>query len=483
MKILKKCLTLLLALSLSLPIAMMAACGDDDKDDKPNTEQNGGNNGNEDDPNAVKEFTYDTKNPDPAGSEYNRYEGEEGEYVIQLTAGKTHYYSFSVKSAGQYALETLEVNDNVSIARHSANESYLSPVGTPATEQEDGTLISKVTCTQVYFNSSWRATYAVTAEASGTLRIRFYRLGDAPPDPKYIVTKVVAEEIVGRAPEGPAEEEAVQVPWLVKDNPTYFYDEDYEMTFIDLVTGEEKTARGFYRYGYKTDLNAPVIWAAITSSSERYLENTSFSALESPGINLTIQTGTRPSTHPDVQDILQNNYVDFIMNNGGIIDSITEKPVEGDATKLCYMNVTNSDGLYPVNQELFEFLNYYTQKNPPFIDDGVNIARENYWLAPCYYYQSVVSGTQNKPIVLQTGAPTFLSANMKNTYYKIESETAKQVTLEGSEGLIIYVNGMNYGVEGNGFSLTLDIPEGGITFILKARYEANYTITATVVGE
>ncbi len=453
--------------------------GGDNPDNGGNNPDNGGDNGGNNDQSEItfEQFTYNQSNPDPAGSAYNRYEGKEGYYEIALKAGSTKYYSFSASQTGTYALKTLEQKNGFTIERCEASEHYINETETyPATLQADGTLISEAICTETYFNEYWRATYKITSNIDDVIQVRFERIGDAPREPQRIVTDITAKEIVGKAQDPTIEEVAVEIPWLNSDNPSYFYDEDYEMTFTDLTTGEEKTAKGFYRYGKETDVNAPVIWVAITSTPTRYFEGDSFSTLLSP--NLVLQTGTDATTG----DYLLNNYVDFIMNNGGVRDSITGLPITepGDEKKLCYMNVVNSDGLFPVNQELFEFLNLYTKATPPILGDDVNIEKENFWLAPCYYYDERIPGSEEYPIVLETGETT-VSAGMTTKYYKIESDSAKQFTLTGSAGLIVRVNGKNHGVDGSGFTLTLDVPVGGIVLELKSATQNDYTVTVTEI--
>ncbi len=443
--------------------------------DNENPDDNGDNENNTDD-RVYKQFTYDPTKTDPLGSAYNRYEGEEGEYLIELSAGKTNYYSFSVNRTGTYALTTLEVKTGFSITRVDANEHYVNETETyPATLQTDNTWISEAVCPASYTEndiSYWRATYKITSNVNGVVAVKFSRIGDAPREPETIITPVTAQEIVGKAQNPSETDEAKEVPWLSTDNPSYFYDEDYEMTFYDLETGEERTARGFYRYGEESNVNAPVIWVAITKTPPRYFEGDSFSTISAS--NLVLQTGTDPETG----NYLLNNYVDFIMNNGGRVDQITGEPEPGDEDMLCYMNAVNNDGLYPVNQELFDFLQYYVKKNPPIVGDDVNIEKADFWLAPCYYYEARIPGSEGYPIVL-TESETSVSVGMTNTYYKIDATTEKRVTIEGSAGLIAYLDGKNHGVSGDGFSITVDVPVGGITFILKTATPGEYTVTVT----
>ena len=476
MKFFKKCSTLLLALMLTLPCAVLGACGDD------NGNSDSDNNNGADTEIVYSEFTHNTPTADnPAGSEYNRYQGAEGYYEIELSAGKTKYYSFRVSQAGQYALVTLAKKDGITIERCDASEHYIAPTTYPATLKEDGTLYSPVHCSTSHFNTSWRATYKITSTVDGIVKVRFYREGDPLREPERIETKMTATEIVGKAQDSSIGYEKTAMPWTTQEAPTYFYDKDYEMTFTDLTTGEEKKAKGFYRYGKPGDSKAPVIWVAITSIPDRLFESVTFANVHYQGGNsLIVQTGTANNG-----DYLLNNYVDFIMNNGGESyypeGSREPVPVDGDNKMLCYMNVTNSDGLYPVNKELYDFLNYYTNINAPVLGEGVSVSKNNYWLAPCYYYKHAVPGTASKPFLLSEGDNAVALEEMKNVYYGIEAEG--KYTLVGTEGLILYVNGKNYGVDGNGFTVTLEIPKNGLSFILKSWNEGEYTLNLTKVDE
>ncbi|MBQ7924017.1 MAG: hypothetical protein IJ329_01775 [Clostridia bacterium] len=478
MKLWKKTTTLLLALMLAAPCVLMTACGEEPPptDDTPS----GG------DEITYQAFTYDATSTETPGSEFNRYQGVEGYYEISLQAGKTRYYSFSVSQAGQYALTTLEEKTGLTIERCDASEHYISPNTYPATVQEDGTLYSYVHCSTTHFNEYWRATYKISSTVDGIVKIRFERVGDPLREPEQIITSVTAQEIVGKAQNYSSEYAVTETPWLISESPSYFYDEDYEMTFTDLETGEEKTAKGFYRYGNKNDNTAPVIWVKLTDTPTRLFESATFATIQYEGNNLSLQTGIA-----DNGDYLINNYVDFIMNNGADMyypvdeNGNTAKdpvPVEGDDKMLCYMNVTNSDGMYPVNQELFTFLNYYVSIKPPIFEEGVTVDKSNYWLAPCYYYELQVQGSEGYPLILADGENT-VSATTTNVYYKLNSETATQYTFVGSEGLILYVNGKNHGTDGNGFTVPLDVPAGGITLVFKARTAGDYTVTATEITQ
>ncbi|MBE7085354.1 MAG: hypothetical protein E7368_04805 [Clostridiales bacterium] len=474
MKFWKKTSALLLSLMLVAPCAFFASCGEDDNDDTPSGEQI-----------IYKQFSYDKTHPDAPGSAFNRYEGEEGYYEITLSKATDDedftYFSFAVSQAGQYALSTLEEKSGLTLERCDGSIAYIS-ASYPATTLNDGTLYSYVHCPVKEYSSSWRATYRFKSTQDCTVKIRFERVGEALKEPKTITTSVTAKEIVGKAPNCPAEHAKVLIPWTTADAPTYFYDEDYEMTFTDLVTGEEKTAKGFYRYGTANNKNAPVIWVALTSVPPRFFgedNDATFASILYKGSSLALQTGTAENG-----DILKNDYVDFIMNNGGKSEypvdengeptSSNPVPVKGDDKMLCYMNVTNAEGLYPVNQELFEFLHYYAAQNTPILAED-NVKASNYWLAPCYYYEKQVLGSKVNPIALEAGEND-VSASKHEVFYKVADAT-KKYTLVGSAGLIIEIGDVTYGADNNGFTVVLDAPVDGVVFNLKTRTAGDYTIT------
>lgn len=419
-----------------------------------------------------------------SGTEYDRFEGTEGYYKINLTAGSSKYYSFSVPQAGQYALYTNKSKTGLNIERYDASSQYITPIPYPAQVLDNGTLYSYVHCSTIHFNDEWRAVYKISSTTNGEITIRFVRVADALQEPERIENSVEATEIVGQTQDLPASFAKTEVPWTTTDSPKYFYDEDYEMTFIDLVTGEEKTATGFYRYGEKGDENAPVIYAAITTPS-RYLGE-ALSAIQYKGNNLSLHVDT------DVDgNRYFDSYVDFIMNNGGEIDNANGGiPVAGDEDMLCYMNVTNKDGLFPVNQELFNFLQAYVNVNPPTVlgdsdpdddvDDSISVNKEDYWLGFCYYYVEQALGTPNNPHILSVGENEVTLTARTSVYYKIEATQATQCTIVGSNGLMVHVDGIegNFGADQNGFTLTaIEVPAGGILLQFTAMHTGTYTVT------
>ncbi len=375
------------------------------------------------------------------GSDYNRFECTEGYYQIQVPAGREVYYSFSVRSEGQYALYSLDSAAGVTVTRYDSSEHYINYDGKEADVLEDGTFYSRVNCSLTHYNAQWRATYAFEAETETTINVRFVWIDEPLPEPETIITDVSAKQIAGVAEDGEAGKTAIPVPYTSE----YFFDEDCELAFTPIGGGEPVYKKGFYRLG-TPEKKGEIIYAAITSTPDRMFDKT-FATIQYDGNNLTLQTGTAENG-----DYLVNNYVDFIMNNGGLVDNENGGvPVEGDPTKLCYQNVTNKDGMFPVNAELYDFLNFYVKKNtPPMIDESVSSAA--YWLAPCYYYAEVDPGTKGYPLALQTGNTNVVVPENRYVYCSIE-ETGYYLLSCDTIGASIAINGVAYHAP---FAITLE---------------------------
>ncbi len=366
------------------------------------------------------------------GGEYSRFECVEGYYQIQVPASGKVFYSFSVRSEGQYALYSLDSAAGVTVTRYDATTDYINYDGEEADVLEDDTFYSRVNCSLKHFNAQWRATYAFEAETATTVNVRFVWIAEPLPEPETIVTDVSAKQIAGVAKNGEAGKTAIPVPYTSE----YFFDEDCELAFTPIGGGEPVYKKGFYRLGTPQN-KGEIIYVAITSVPERMFDKT-FATIQYDGNNLTLQTGTAENG-----DYLLNNYVDFIMNNGGLVDNANGGvPVEGNPNKLCYQNVTNKDGMFPVNAELFEFLNFYVKKNtPPMIDESVSPAA--YWLAPCYYYAEVDEGTKGYPFALQTGETSVVVPENRYVYCSIE-ETGYYVLSCDTVGASVAINGVAY---------------------------------------
>ncbi len=485
MKNLKKICFLLSALTLTFTAALTTAC----KKEEPSSSPDYGEYifPEDDDP-----ITYRSVK-DGDGTAFSRYECKVGYYELELPGdGVETFYSFSVMQTGMYALYTMDTiseDSGITIMRYDASIHYIPTdedgnyIGEEADlVPEKNVLYSKVNCGEAYSEQSdlenWRATYGITSETATTLKVRFVRIGDPLKAPKEISTSIEAKELKGRIldEEHLIGKQAIPVPF----GSTYFYDEDYEMT-VQSLTDSSKTdkVKGFYRMGTE-EKPGEVIYMAITSVPSRMFGGNTFANIQYEGDNLSLFVEENEDG-----DYLVNDYVDFIMNDGGVEEG------EKDTDKLCYQNCVNvmtnklnsntQVGMYPVNQELYDFLTLYVKNNPPAMDAEDLAAYEStLWLAPCYYYAQVRFGSEAYPNNVTTGTTTVNVEAYSEVYYNVKwaattgengvAVTSGQFALTcDTENAVIFYNGINYRVTASEpVILTLDADSTtGATFAVK----------------
>ena len=317
------------------------------------------------------------------GEEYSRLELTEGCYTVETVSNgevtNAIWLSFSVQSAGQYMLYSVDNNDQVTAARYDASAAFVSPTPHKATV-ENGNFYSFVSCSEKYFNAEWRATFCLKAAAGTAVKICFVKVGPPVWERKNVYTMVYPQEIKGqKAPEAPANTKAVEVDY---DSKYYLGDDGY----------------------YHLQGTNELIYAAIDNTPTRLLLTGKFTTIHYEGSALNLQDGFTAEGDYNVR-----NYVPFIMNCADDNDIFNEE-LAPDLTKNCYQNYCNSDGMYPVNEELFKFLNLYVQNSKPIdseitIDDWKN--QEDWlWLSACYVYKEIVAGTEENPLSLEMGENT-----------------------------------------------------------------------------
>ncbi len=361
-----------------------------------------------------------------------RYACSEGYYEVDLPANTELFYEFSVSQTGTYALYTLSEVEGVSITQYDASIQYIpidpdgNFIGNEAVEVPvgngsfSGALYSRINCPQIYYSDNWRATYGIISETAQTIKFRFVRIGDELHVPQNIVTTVRAEELKGKFYLDPNVETPVADIAPVPFSVDYFYDEDYEIQVTPFNGGDPVTVKGFYRIGTKQN-PGDVIYAMLTQIPARMFDTT-FVDLLSNGTSLYIQTGTAENG-----DYLINDYMEFLMNNE-------------NTTKACYQNAVNGKGLYPVNQELFEFLNFYVDARGCA---GMSEAEQNaypdaMWLAPCYFYGDMSNGSEQYPYALQYGNNQITLKKQSYVFYNVRwvKETNASTGTDINQGFV-----------------------------------------------
>ncbi len=389
-------------------------------------------------------------------NEYDRVELFEDCYTVEIGNKGVLWLSFSVKKAGQYLLQSVDGDNGVQVTSHAANEQYVNPKGIDAIKK-DNNFYSYVNCGEGYFNAQWRATYCFKAPKGTQVKIRFIRIDEPAWEPKSVHTFVYANELSEKAQNMPDDKELTEVP----------FDSDY---FFDATSG-------YYRMGTQAN-PGEIIYVAIDRAAPRLFGETTDGEETMKFTNLLKTSGTALNLNNGVTENGDYSilcYTPFIMNWVNENDSWGSRPgstatePEGDPNKVCYQNFCNDDGVYPVNNELFQFLNLYVLENSPMDREGV--AADALWLAPCYYYAQSKDGTESNPKVLLTGSNS-ITLTDPASYYVIEGT--------GSYTLSCTVDGVKYIADGSIVDLTEITVAGGKVFRLRdAEYE-NVTITVTV---
>ncbi len=389
-------------------------------------------------------------------SMWNRLQLFEDCYTVEIGTKGQLWLSFSVKKAGQYVLHSVGGDNGVKVTRHAANDSYVNEKGIPAVEEE-GNFYAYDNCGERYYNEAWRSTYCLKAEAGTTVKIRFIRIDEPAWEPETVHTKVYAKELKKKADDMPDDKELVDVPYTSE----YFFDESL----------------GCYRMGTASN-PGEIIYAAIDRAAPRLFgtaedgENTKFTnVLQSSGTALNISNGTTENGDYNVLC-----YTPFIMNwidenaSWGSRPGSTAEEPEGDPNKVCYQNYCNDAGVYPVNKELFEFLNLYVKANSPADAEITTedwVAQKDYlWLSACYYYGQIQSGTEQNPLPVEAGTLTVNIPEFDYLYLVIPSEGS--YTLQcANEEILISVSGETEQL----------IPSEGITITVESGIPVHFTLS------
>lgn len=339
MKKLKKIISCLLAATSLFGIFSFSGCGGDDETE-------------------YKQFSGGN------GSAYERYQAVEGTYKITVTEeDQEQYISFFPSKTGTWAIESSGATNviNPKVSFYNASVEYL---GNPVAEHDDKSETNKnfyyeFEVKPVFYygitdengsavvNPEYRDTFMVQIDDETissypvTFDITFKFVSDYyTPEKEYTRYDVETTETLSKFPDRPSNVEFKTVPYAA--NPVY------------------NETDGFYHIGSK---DGELIMVRITQVATR-LFDTSFTLVNANRNCLLIQT-------LENDEIVLYDYSDLIIN--------------------VYPQYCNNDGVYPVNQELYRFLNMYIVENRNDVNIPSSTPTEKKWLAPCYYYKQVES--------------------------------------------------------------------------------------------
>ncbi len=362
-------------------------------------------------------FTPASINSENTG--YNPISLTEGCYNVEIPKNGEFWLCFSSETPGQYAFHSVG-GTTTTVERYSAEVGYTCNFAADGKEVE-GNFYSYVNRSEAENGDNWRALFCIKGEEGDLVNVRFVRIGAPIWVPNVITSMVYPTEIKRKkAPEPEEGDELNAVP----------YDSDY---FFD------ETA-GYYRMGTK-DAPGAIIYAAINKSSRQFTDDSFISAFKGYGNIFNLIDGTNADG-----DKISLCYIPFIYN---CKDDTNPNNGEINAKKNCYLNYCNSDGVYPVTRELYQFLNLYTRQNKPGTlddsyadeynaelnrnwrehknEDGKDANKNKFWLASCYYYGKIELGTEENPHALAEGNNEIVIPKYERYYATLSDGTYRVV--------------------------------------------------------
>ncbi len=398
---------------------------------------------------------------------WNRLELKEGCFTVEISKTGKLWLSFPVEQAGQYVLHSVSGANGVTAARHAANDSYVNEKGIDAVVEKEN-FYAYDNCGEKYYNANWRSTYCLTGTAGTQIKIRFIRIADPAWEPEAVHTTVYATELAEKAQDMPSDKALFDVPY----NTPYFFDESV----------------GYYRMG-TTEAPGEIIYAAINKEATRlFNEGMSFRNIrQSSTTSLNLNDGLTENGDynvlcytPFIMNWTDENAVWYGENNYGFD---TTEPA-GDTTKKCYQNYCNSDGVYPVNQELHKFLTLYTKLNKP-VDEEITSelwqsgeADGYLWLSACYYYGQRATGTKENPHLLTENGDNDVSTKDLDYFFKVNGTGSYTLRCE-TAGVYIKITSQD-GTSQQGVALTEITVNGTDVFELYTMEGNEISITLTV---
>lgn len=495
MKHIKKTTLLLTAALIAASVGAFAACGGNDGDSSSllsssSQEQSSSINPNlEDD--SLFVFPEEEANPnwstldDMTGTGHAYVEGANapyrattGYFEVQLTANGVDdgytFFNFSIPQSGQYALYTLSNTSGVTIINYAYSSQYVNlSIGEPTHALQSGKLYCLFNMSDVYFSSQNSIiAFAFQCTQDTTLKFRFVRVGEPIAPPVNVVTDISAKEILGKA-SVPSGKEGAPVTY---DTP-YFFDENATISVTPFEGGAPVTVSGFYRTG--TPQNPGEIIYAALNAPNRCID-IPFADVYLTGNGLRFHVADDPQTG----NRLLNDYRDFITNDKGSGDEAQE-----DLTFACYENACNADGYYPVNAEIYAFLQDYLISHSPYFGDEYEEGQEpdesTWWLSVCYYYKDIHYGTAEHPFAIVEGENTIeLESATSVQYYnfKTTTETVDYIVSCEETGVYIVLDDTNYAAP-FALAFTTDALDGTTFSIKSIGNERTFTVCITPKSE
>lgn len=301
------------------------------------------------------------------GSDADLYQIDNGYYALTLTRNDPAFYAFTPKTAGTYRVLSVGSAD-VELNVHDGSEVWVNPV--PAATIDD------VSASDVNFAYEFQVTPTDIANMGDNAIYQVYFSVDFSSKATNFDTNttILYADKISNDYDAPAQDDTPETIVLTKaDDALYdnagnvvpFTAQDGTLT--ELPYNAELVYNATDRYYHVGSENGPLVVMPFTVAPSRYLDM-AFNTVGNPELN----ENALPSTL----------YLTFVDETTG------KKTVKQYNTLIneIYPSAVNTDGVYPLTQEMYEFVCQYVAQNN---SDKVSIIpTELRWKAPLYYYET-----------------------------------------------------------------------------------------------
>ncbi len=313
-----------------------------------------------------------------SGDEYDAYQLQEGVYSVTLLGKTEIFYAFQPSKAGTYRIYSVGTAD-VAMQAYQGSDSFLhSPTLYDDRSAADKNFVSNVQISPSDLtngdgsaNTAFRSYFSVAyADKATDLSISGCILCIEYVSEEYSPDAIVETITLTTADEALYDESGNIVPYE-KQSGT-LTPAQYNAEFI------YNEADRYYHIGSK---NGPVALMMFTKTPDRLLDQP-FNKIANPDPNDPADNANPATLHltftdPETGKITVKEY-------NKLINEI-------------YPSAVNEDGVYPLTQEMYEFLYQFVVVAQNDINVQ-NVPKELRWKAPCYYYETG-EVSDNKPDV------------------------------------------------------------------------------------
>ena len=332
-----------------------------------------------------------------SGSEYDAYQLQEGIYAVTLSGKTEIFYAFQPSKAGTYRIYSMGTAD-VAMQAYEGSDSFLhSPTLYDDKSAADKNFVSNVQVSPSDLmgsdgvaNDDFRKYFSVAyADKATDLSIGSCLLFIEYVSEEYSPDVIVENVKLTKADEALYDENGNVVPYGTQSGT--LTPAQYNAEFVYNETDR------YYHIGSK---NGPVALMMFTKTPERLLDQP-FNKIANPDPNDPADNANPATLHLTFTDPETGKLT--VKEYNTLINEI-------------YPSAVNEDGVYPLTQEMYEFLYQFVVVAQNDINVQ-NVPKELRWKAPCYYYETGEI-VDNKPDVSDwTGdTPTAGNGGMKTPF-------------------------------------------------------------------